>query len=735
MRFILYSTIFFLITLCSCKEVFFRSGRKLYIIPQPFSIEYSSDNGFRVGNRLKIIYNGKLEQEATLLAIYLKTTGIESETVQGNAAEEGSVFLSVGIGPDSSEAYKMVSREKELIILAPSRNGLLHGIQTFRQILLREYKGSATQLPAFEINDSPQFQWRGMLLDCCRHFMDKEFVKRYIDLLALHKMNRFHWHLTDDQGWRIEIKKYPLLTQKGAWRSDGKGGRYGGFYSHEDIKEVVAYAAERGVTVVPEIELPGHAQAALAAYPQLSCSGGPFQVETEWGVFKEIYCAGNDSSYAFLENVLTEVLELFPSKYIHIGGDEVPKFRWEKCPKCRKRMKDHSLKDEHALQSYFIGRINRFLQSKGRLMLGWDEIMQGGLAEGAIVQSWNGFDWAVEAVKQGHPTIVSPTSHAYFDYGLNDIDLQKVYEFNPIPKGLSKKQAKLVWGGECNMWTERAPQETIDSKVFPRILAMSEVLWSAPKKRDFKIFSERVSKYYECLDRLGVKYGLERIPVSIQTSAENGKLKVILNTDDKNLITLYRLGKDSLQVYRQQLLLSKKDSLKVQFKRGNVTIDFSLTQILQPHLALYNKVWTNYKISESYAGNILDGKRGSFNFKDGCWQGTQGYDIESIVDLGKMTDIGKLSAGFLQYNNAWIFFPKQVEFLISTDGKKYSSIGTVYTKTGPKDKEQKSQEFELKTNKKARYIKMKAVSIGECPDWHDAAGSKSWLFLDELVVE
>ena len=315
--------------------------------------------------------------------------------------------------------------------------------------------------------------------------MEKDFVKRYIDLLALYKMNVLHWHLTEDQGWRIAIDKYPKLTEVGAWRDDGQGGKYGGFYTKEDIREVIEYATERGITVVPEIELPGHSQAALAAYPQFSCTGGPFEVETEWGVFKEIYCAGNDSTFIFLEDVLSEVMELFPSEYIHIGGDEVPKYRWEHCEKCQRRIHIEGLYDEHELQSYFISRIGNFLATKERKMIGWDEILEGGLPEGATVQSWRGFDGAKTAVLSGHQAIVSPTSHAYFDYGLNDIDLEKVYEFNPIPEGISQKEEILVLGGECNMWSERAPQHKVDSKVFPRMIAMSEVLWSGNDQKNF----------------------------------------------------------------------------------------------------------------------------------------------------------------------------------------------------------------------------------------------------------
>jgi hexosaminidase len=733
MRIALLPLMFFL--LFSCKNPFFGTSKKIYILPLPFSVEYGSDNGFIMQDSILIVYNGKISDEALLLSEYLKSSGIVCKIKASDKKEKGCIFLSIGIGADSVESYKLLSRRDELVVLAPSRYGILHGIQSIRQLFIREYKGAGSQLPAFEINDTPNFKWRGMLLDCSRQFMDKEFVKRYIDLLALHKMNRLHWHLTDDQGWRIEIKKYPLLTQKGAWRKDANGGRYGGFYTQEDIKEIVTYANRRGVLIIPEIEMPGHAQAALAAYPLHSCTGGPFEVETEWGVFKEIYCAGNDSTYVFIENILSEVLALFPSPYIHIGGDEVPKFRWKKCPKCQKRIKDRRLHDEHGLQSYFIGRISDYLKSRGKQLIGWDEIMEGGLVEGAIVQSWRGFDAAQKAAKSGHATIVSPTSHAYFDYGLNEIDLQKVYEFDPIPKELSKKEKKLVWGAECNMWSERAPQEKIDSKVFPRILAMSEVLWSNPKKKNFVDFKDRVNKHYSILDKLGVKYGMENIPVSIATKAADDKLLVELQNRDSSLTAEYSFGKSVWKTYNKPFEIADKDSLKIKFRRGQKEIDFSINQLLEPHIGIGKRIWQNYKISDQYAADIIDGKRGSSNFKDGNWQGTFGYDINVVIDLGYLTDIKALGAGFLQYNNAWIFFPQKVDFLVSTDGKNYISVGQVFTKIDARDKREMTQEFSIAVNSKIRYINVKGYSIGRCPDWHDAAGSPSWVFMDEIWVE
>ncbi len=346
--------------------------------------------------------------------------------------------------------------------------------------------------------------------------MEKEFIKRYIDLLAYHKFNVLHWHLTEDQAWRIEIKKYPKLTNKGAYRTYDDGSIYGGYYTQDDIKEIVAYAESRFITVVPEIEMPGHSTAAISCYPEISCTGGPFDVGTLWGIYYDIYCAGNEKTFKFLEDVISEVVELFPSKYIHIGGDEVPKDRWENCPKCQGRIQSEKLNDEHELQSYFITRMEKFINSKGKQIIGWDEILEGGLAPEATVQSWRGIQGAIDAAKQGHDVIVSPTSHCYFDYPVDVTDMQKVYSFDPVPPDLSLDERKHVLGSEGNMWTEYAPQELIDDRLFPRMLALSEVVWTYPAERNYEEFRQRVQKHYDRLDFIGIRYGLETKPFEIE---------------------------------------------------------------------------------------------------------------------------------------------------------------------------------------------------------------------------
>jgi hexosaminidase len=359
-------------------------------------------------------------------------------------------------------------------------------------------------IQCLKLEDKPRFEWRGCLIDEARHFLGKDVIKRQIDLLSSYKLNRMHWHLTDDQGWRIEIKKYPQLTKVGAWRGTD---RYGGFYTKRDIREIVKYAESRHVLIVPEIEMPGHALAALASYPNLGCRGQGYEVGTNWGIFNDVYCPGTDELYPFLENVLSEVMEMFPSQYIHIGGDEVPKERWQQCPKCQSRMKAEGLKDEHELQSYFIRHFDKFLQKHGRRMIGWDEILDDSLAKGTVVQAWRSTDEGIKAANQGHDVIMSPTSDCYFNYGYDAISPTKVFFFDPIPNEVKPESAHHVLGLEGNLWGEGIPNaERLDFQGFPRLCALAEVGWSPKEARDAVDFAKRLRINGERLDLLGVKY-------------------------------------------------------------------------------------------------------------------------------------------------------------------------------------------------------------------------------------
>ena len=639
------------------------------------------------------------------------------------------------------EEYYLKICEENIIIEASSSIGQIHGIQSLRQLIPINYKRNTLNTPiaCVEIHDYPRFKWRGMLLDCCRHFIDKEFIKKYIDLLSYHKMNVLHLHLTEDQGWRIAIDKYPELTNTGAWRKEKDGKIHGGFYSKTDIKEIVEYAKIRNVEIIPEIELPGHCVAAIASYPYLSCTGDPIEVENDWGVFKDIYCAGNDSVYTFLEDVFTEIIDLFPSEYIHIGGDEAPKYRWKECKKCQRKIDQEQLKDEHELQSYFIKRIEKFLNSKGKKLIGWDEIIEGGIAPSATIQSWRGNNGAILAARNKHDAIMSPTSHCYFDYNLDAINLEKVYSFEPIPKELNINDSKYIIGGECNMWTEHAPQEKIDSKVFPRILAMSEVLWSS-KEKDYQNFYQRVQNHYPKLDKLNVNYGYEKTPIKYNIKLRNNEFIISIEKGKNNMELEYKINNQSWIKYTSPFNLKESAIIITQETNTKRKNPASKEIELNYHKGLGKKVSYQIQYDNSYIGTgkntLSNGIVGSSkNFRDGQWQGFFGKDIEVTIDLEEIKNFSEIKTSFFQYHLSWIIIPKSVEYLISTDGKNFNSIFKSENEVSPMHIGKFKESFLCNKKLTARYVKMIATNYGKLPKEHPAAGSKSWLFIDEFIIQ
>lgn len=500
------------------------SAQNLSIIPQPQSVEYEK-GVFLMGNDTNLdLKEGNLTSENIAFLKMVK---------QLPRANQNGTKTFLQLRTDSSmtrpESYRLRIGKEELSIVGADPAGVFYGLQTLQQIISQSPDG----LPCLTIEDYPQFSYRGMHLDVARHFFPVDYIKTYIDLIALHKMNRFHWHLTEDQGWRIEIKAYPKLTSVGAYRDETimgwwssrtkrnpsfDGVPYGGFYTQEEVREIVAYAAERHVTVIPEIEMPGHARAAITAYPELGNFGEQYEVAKTWGVFPQIF-APSETTFTFLETVLNEVMDLFPSTYIHIGGDEAPKLQWEKSEQAQALIKSLNLKDEHELQSYFIQRIEKILNNRGRSLIGWDEILEGGLAPNATVMSWRGESGGIAAAKAGHPVIMTPTDYVYFDYYQAEptreeplaiggyLPLKKVYNYNPVPKQLSKSEAKYVLGSQGNVWTEymKTPSQ-VNYMVLPRMTALSEVVWSDPNKKDYEDFLKRLQLFKSQYQRLGVNY-------------------------------------------------------------------------------------------------------------------------------------------------------------------------------------------------------------------------------------
>ncbi len=508
---------------------------ELTLFPQPRSLE-RKPGAFRlnVHSRVFAADSGL----GDMLAGYLRTaTGFDlpvhplDDAILANAT---NAILLIPAAEEAAEAYQLEVAPERVELRAGGRAGFLRGMQTLRQLLPPQILADAPQddvawlTPSLRINDAPAYAWRGLHLDVGRHMFPVDFLKKFIDLLAFYKFNTFHWHLTEDQGWRLEIKQYPRLTEVGARRKESPllgdrfqfdGQPYGGFYTQAEAREIVAYAGERGVSVVPEIELPGHSLAALTAYPHLGCLGDGYQVRTRWGIESNIYCAGNDAVFDFLEDVFSEALEIFPSEYIHIGGDEAPKERWAACPKCQARIAAEGLADEHELQSWFIRRVEAWLNARGRKLVGWDEILEGGLAPNATVMSWRGRSGGIAAANAGHDVVMTPTAHCYLDYYQHEdwsreppaiastLPLEQVWQFEVTPSAIPADKRHHVLGGQGNLWTEYIPtSEHLEYMAFPRAIALAEILWNEPEARRYGDLVARLKRHLACLDNLGVNY-------------------------------------------------------------------------------------------------------------------------------------------------------------------------------------------------------------------------------------
>lgn len=516
-----------IITLTLLISVFngFAQKNKINIIPKPNKIEYlkGSVDVMKIEEIVLNIQLAKGVKEMTMLKdiLRLEKVGFRESKGDNPIKSKTAIIEFLPKAQDFNESYTLEIAKGGIKISANSATGIYYAMVSLRQIIENSAINTSSKsikLPAVKIIDEPRFEYRGVHLDVCRHFFPVDSVKKYLDAMAYYKMNRFHWHLTDDQGWRIQIDKFPDLTNIGGYRKEEDGNTYGSYYTKADIKEIVRYAAERHITVIPEIEMPGHARAALAAYPQFSCSGEKLPVPSSWGVFEHVYCAGNDSTFQFLFDILDEVVDLFPGEYIHIGGDECPKDSWKKCEKCQARIKSQGLKDEHELQSYFIRRIENYLKTKGKKIIGWDEILEGGLAPDATVMSWRGIDGGIAAAKAGHHAIMTPGSHCYFDHYQADpatqpkaiccfTDLQKVYSYDVIPADLDAEQAKYILGAQANLWTEYiTTYQHLEYMLLPRMLALSEVVWTQPENKEFEDFKIRLKQNLRVLKAKGYNF-------------------------------------------------------------------------------------------------------------------------------------------------------------------------------------------------------------------------------------
>lgn len=523
------------------------------VIPLPQEVNLTQEKTFKLSRNTRIVYpesNDLLRRNAEFLSGYIsQSTGytLRTEAVAGSEQVKNAITLAINPGIAGKEGYVLTTTARGVTIEGQTESGVFYGIQTLRKAIPAEAQGASILLPLGTVKDEPRFSYRGMHLDVGRHFFPTEFIKKYIDLLALHNMNTFHWHLTEDQGWRIEIKKYPRLTEIGSTRSctvigrnsgEYDGAPYGGFYTQDEARDIVKYAAERYITVIPEVDLPGHMLAALAAYPELGCTGGPYEVATRWGVFEDVLCIGNDRTMQFLEDVVDEIADIFPSTYIHIGGDEAPRTRWKACPKCQARIRAERLKAGHGhtaedrLQSWCMTRIEKRLNGKGRRIIGWDEILEGDVAPDAVVMSWRGSEGGIKAAQMGHDVIMTPNTHCYFDYYQTKdreneplaiggyVPVEKVYGLEPAAS-LTEEQAKHILGAQANIWTEYIPTtEHVEYMALPRMAALAEVQWTRPEKKDYEDFVVRLSHLMQLYQRDGLNYSKRVFDPKTESTSE-----------------------------------------------------------------------------------------------------------------------------------------------------------------------------------------------------------------------
>ncbi|RPD39916.1 beta-N-acetylhexosaminidase [Chitinophaga barathri] len=735
-------TIYFFITYAAVQAQQISASETGALIPAPVSAKYAG-NSYVIQKGTAFYNTTELQPAADLLAMYIQHAGIQTTGVSSQASgKDGIRFRIDSVAVPQPEGYRLSINQHQIDITAHDAAGAYHAVQTLRQSW-RKSPGKLS-VPGGVIEDYPRFHYRGMHLDVSRHFFAVGYIKKFIDSLALYKFNNFHWHLTDDQGWRIEIKKYPALQTIAAWRNetlighkkelphrfDGK--RYGGYYTQAEIKEVVAYAAARGINVIPEIEMPGHALAALAAYPQLGCTGGPYQAATFWGVFDDVFCAGKDSVFTFLEGVLDEVMELFPSPYIHIGGDECPKTRWNACPACKARMAQEKLPDVDALQSYFIRRINAYVQRKGRHIIGWDEILEGGLAPGATVMSWRGTEGAESAAAQKHHVIMTPEDELYFDHYQSlypeeqlaaggYTPLQEVYAYEPPLK-------HFIQGIQGQVWSEYlSTEQRADYMIYPRMLALAEVAWSPQSIRDYVSFRRRLKKRSTAVQYEEVTYRIEE--------CRPGQLRVSLRGGgDIHYTTDGTTPSVKSRKYTGPILITRNAELKAVVIQQGKPAGRMFRQSFQMHQAVGAAIKLKQAPNSRYAENagiLVNGVSGSDRYNDRQWLGFSGRDLEAVIDLGSVRSIQQVGANILNYHWQRMWEPAVLQFHTSPDGVHYTLAATqqAFPANG-------INAIRLRVPPlRARYVKVTALHKGVIPTGEYGAGGNGLLMVDELYVD
>lgn len=765
---ILFSTCFYA---CSEKRTL---NSDYEIIPKPLDVNCKGDASFLLKDGVAVIYpenNRKMQDNAEFLVDYVeRQTGVKLTSHAGMPVD-GAICLTLDLSDDNAEAYKLIVNDKRVCISGASEAGVFYGIQTLRKSL-PVAQDINVNLSAVEIYDKPRFAYRGAMLDVARHFYTVDEVKTFIDMLALHNINRFHWHLTDDQGWRIEIKKYPKLmsvaserkeTVVGRWYSgiyDGKP--YGGYYTQDELRDVIDYAAKRHITIIPEVDLPGHMQAALTAYPELGCTGGPYEVRTIWGVSQDVLCVGNDFTLQFVKDVLSEVADIFPSEYIHIGGDECPKVRWEKCPKCQERIKSLGLKSdakhtkEQRLQSYMIQEAAKYLKEKGKRIIGWTEILEGGLVPDATLMSWIGESGGIEAAHQHHDVIMTPNTYLYFDYYQSKkvedeplaiggyLPIEKTYNYEPMPKELTKEEQQYIKGVQANLWTEYIPVSSqVQYMVLPRLGAAAEVQWTDPSKKDYKDFLRRVPHLVAVYDCYGWNCATHVYDVNVDMKADtvNHVLNVQLSTmaDDPIYYTLD--GQDPTEKslkYTKPFTIDQSVVLKTMAVHPDRTSKISVDTIrfnkatLKPVVLLQPN---ESRFSPDGPVVLVDGRNGNHSFDTGAWLAVAGNDLEAVINMQAETILSSASVHVYVRKDAWLFDARGFSVSVSSDNKNYKEVASQEYKQMQESDSDGIIEHELSFDPcKATYVKIKVISEKSMPDWHWDAGKAPFLLVDEIIL-
>ena len=760
----------------SCKDKI--ADADYQVIPLPKEISLNQNAPFALTKNTIIYYEVKdsLRREADFLAEYLSDiVGIDLPIKPIEATTRTGVFLVLDKTPDENgellpESYRIEITPERIVVSGADAAGVFYGIQTLRKSLPAGQKVDVLHFPAGTIKDHPKFAYRGMHLDVARHFIPMDSVKRYLDMMAMHNINKFHIHLTDDQGWRMEIKKYPELTKVGAWRSGTVVGRntnqydhirHGGFYTQDELRDLVAYAAERHITVIPEIDLPGHMLAALAAFPQFGCTGGPYEVWQRWGVSDEVICAGNEQAMRFLEDILHEVMDVFPSDIIHIGGDECPKTRWQECPKCQAKIQALGLVTtgrctaEDYLQSYVMNRMEKVVKARSRRVIGWDEILDGDLSQSAMIMSWRGTAGGITAAKKGHDVVMSPGDYLYFSQGQSltpeeepvaadgYLPVERVYSFNPMPEELNPKQQKHILGVQANIWGEYVHSfKDVEYDALPRMAALAELQWCEPEQRDYKDFIQRCFRMAKLYDVYGYNYArhIFNLQAEVTPDYEKGCINIILSKYGDGEIRYTTDGSNPKkgELYTQPVEIRQDADFRAVLIRpdgeaSEYRTQFRFSKSSMKPITLKEPPHENY----AYAGapTLIDGLHGSQNYRTGRWIGFWGTPLEATIDLQQPTEMHKVTFRSIININDWIYNPKDFSVLVSDDGKHFRKVAEQHYPLADWDHASSIETYAIDFDPvTAQYLKVH-ITGHQLPKGHTGFGYPAWLFVDEIEVE